>query len=354
MLKATVTNSAGAILFQDSVVAAVIPVGTIDSTLVVPTLYPPSNVQDTYTISYSLYSLDGEDANMTNNSAEEDYVVTEGLWSKEAEATIAYRPNSGSDYDIGNMYTTSNDWVETYYAITAEFTAATNAADGPLSSFSTSIILLEVDENEVLPGWDNFDTDNSYLTNEQLIIRSFELHQYQGGNFDMQTVNFTDFDEETPGVALKPGNRYILIASYEASNNVVFHGFSEEINYFPISTVIYNGQWFLGGFGPQQAAVLRMNISLDVAGEDVLPASVMSVYPNPVKDQLNLDLSFDKPELTNVTIANLDGRVIQIDVVKNALQESKQYNVSHLPAGTYLIRVTTAEGSRTEKFVVVK
>ena len=356
VLKAAVSNQAGDLLFVDSVVAAVIPVGTIDSTLIVPTLYPPATDLDRYTISYSLYSLDGDDADMSNNSASEDYVVTEDLWSKEDGETIAFRPGGGPiDYDIGNVYWTSNDWVETYFATTVNFNAATNAADGALNTFMTSIILVEIDEEEVLPGWDNFNTDDNYLTNPQLGIRSFELHQYTGGNFNMQTVNLNDFDLETPGVELKPGNRYILFASYENENNVVFHGFSEEINYFQISTVIYNAQWFLGGFGPEPAAVMRMTISISVdAEENLLPENVMTVYPNPVKDQLNLDLDFEKPELANVTLAHLNGQVIKIDILKNALNESRQYDVSDLPAGTYLIRVTTKEGSRTQKFVVVK
>ncbi|HHM20625.1 MAG TPA: hypothetical protein ENJ20_01260, partial [Bacteroidetes bacterium] len=207
VLKATVTDENGNTLFVDSVVADVIPVGTIDSTLIVPNLYPPASDVGIYTIRYDLYSLDSEDQDMGNNSATEDYIVTEDLWSKENGPTIAYRPGDGPvDYLVGNMYTTSPNWVETYYATNVDFTAATNNSDGPLSDFHTSILLLEVKEDVVAPDFSNFDDQKDYLSNPGLKIRAFELYQYQGNNFDMQTVLLNDFDEEKPGVELKPGN----------------------------------------------------------------------------------------------------------------------------------------------------
>ncbi len=356
VLKVEVTNSSGTLLFADSVVADVIPVGTTDSTLQIPNLYPPSNVIDNYTIAYSLYSQDSDDADMSNNSGSEVYIVTDNIWSKENGATIAYRPGGGPvDYDIGNLYWTSNDWVDSYMATQVSFNAATNAADGALSNFITNIILLEIDENEVAPDFSDFDDATNYIANDGMSIRAFHIHQYAGGNFDLQTIDLEDFDLETPGVELKPGNRYFLIASYEGGNNVVFHGFSEEINYFQISTVIYNDQWFLGGFGPEPAAVLRMVIDLaNTTDENKLPEETMSFYPNPANEVLNVEVSFEKPELANVTIADMNGRVIQIDVLKNVIAEQKQYDVSDLAPGTYLVRVATGEGTLTKKFTVVR
>ncbi len=356
VLKVEVTNGAGDLMFTDSVVADVIPVGTIDSTLVIATQYPPSNVIDSYTIDYSLYSLDSIDADMSNNSASEVYIVSDNTWAKEAGETIAFRPGGGPvDYDIGNMYTTSTDWVDNYMATEVSFNAATNAADGNLSDFITNIVLLEIDESAVLPDFSDFDDQTNFIAHDAMSIRSFNIHQYAGANFDLQTISLEDFDLETPGVELKPGNRYFLIASYEGANNVVFHGFSEDINYFQISTIIFNGQWFLGGFGPEPAAVLRMTIDLvSATDENLLPEETMTFFPNPASDVLNVEVTFEKPELANVTIADINGRVIQIDILKNVVNEKKQYDVSSLAPGTYLVRVATEEGTLTKKFVVVR
>ncbi len=356
VLKVEVTNSNGDLLFVDSVMADVIPVGTNDTTLQIPNLYPPSNVVDVYTISYSVYSMDSADADMSNNSDSEIYVVTDNLWSKENGATIAFRPGGGpTDYDIGNMYWTSNDWVDNYMATEVSFTAATNAGDGNLSDFATNIVLMEIKEDEVATDFSDFDDQSNYILNQGMKLRAITLHDYSGVNFDMQTIMLEDFDEETPGVELKPGTRYFLLASYEGENNVVFHGFSEEISYFQISTIIFNDQWFLGGFGPEQAAVLRMAIDLvTTTDENLLPAETMSFYPNPANEVLNVEVAFEKPELANVTIADINGRVIQIDILKNVTAETKQYDVSNLAPGTYLIRVATAEGTLTKKFVVAR
>ncbi|MEO1262370.1 MAG: T9SS type A sorting domain-containing protein [Bacteroidota bacterium] len=352
VLKATV-SSQGNVLFEDSIVVDNIPVGTTDSLLIVPSLYPPALDQGTYFIDYELYSLDGADGDLSNNTVSRAYVVTEDLWSKDNGPTIAFNIGGG-DYDIANVYWTSPNLIETYYAISTTFSAATNATDGPLANFGNNIILTEVDEAEILPDWSNFDTDVNYITNEGLNIVSFTPHTFTGTNFSDQTVNFEDFDTGEPGVELKAGTRYILIASYEGANNVVFHGHDEATVHDAISSLVFNGNWFLGGFEDQPAAHLRMTISMSVDVEDKLsPELVANIFPNPVNDHFNLELNFEKPELVNVTIANLDGRVVSTDIMENVQQVNKQYNVSNLPAGTYLVRVTTEEGSRTQKVVVV-
>ena len=316
VLKATVT-SGGSVLFADSIIADVIPAGTVDTLLIVPSLYPPSTDIGTYTIDYVLYSLDGDDANMNDNvSPSRNYVVTDDLWSKD-DGTETNAFNVGGDnFFVANAYWTSPDWVEPFYALTAEFVAAAN---GTLSNFSTTIVLCEINEDEVDQNWGNFDTSQDFFTNtDQLTIRSFVPHDFVGGNFSLQTSEFEDFDTFEPGVLLKEGNRYFLIASYSGeSASGAFHGFDESTSHDAIaSTVFIEGdQWYLGGFQGNPAAMLRMIIGLNVDVEDKLsPEVVANIYPNPVSDYFNLELNFEKPELTNVTIANLDGRVISVDV----------------------------------------
>jgi hypothetical protein len=58
--------------------------------------------------------------------------------------------------------------------------------------------------------------------------------------------------------------------------------------------------------------------------------------------------------LANVTLADLNGRVILIDEIKQAFRDNRQYNVSDLAPGTYLVRVATADGTLTRKFVVAR
>ena len=364
VLKARILKADGTELFADSTIIDAIAPGVVDSIFQTDNIFVPNmlTVGD-YQLAYTIYSLDNDDVDFGNNSDSAPFVVTDNLYSKEAGPTIAYRPGGGpADYQIGNLYYTSNDWVDTYMATTARWSAAKNAADGNLLGDVVKIILLEVNEDVVDPGWGNFDDNLDFISNPGFTLRSINDHTFaNAANFTTENQSLLDFDTELPGVELKPGNRYLLLASYEGDNNVIFHAFSEAIpsvNFFKISTVIWDSgdaTWYLGGFGPEPAAHLRMIIDLfNTADEKPLPDNALKYFPNPATNKLNVQLSLEEPTLANVTLADLSGRVILIDEIKNAYQNNLEYNVSNLPAGAYLVRVATKNGTSTKKFVVAR
>jgi type IX secretion system substrate protein len=359
VLKAEVRELGGDVIWVDSLLIPAIDTGVVDSTFFLDNTFVPDQlVVGDYDIHYTLYSLDGEDGDMSNNSSTEIFLVTDNLWSKEAGTTTYYRPDGGpDDYVIGNVYTTSSNLVDEYKATEVTFAAAKNQADGNLAGDEVNIILMEIKESELGPGWDSFDDQMELFSNTALSLRSIGSHIFTtNSTTGVETEMLTDFELETPGVLLKPGNRYMLLASYENANNVIFHGFSEEISYFQISTILWSSadnQWFLGGFGPEPAAMLRMAIDLySTVDNTPLPDNALKFYPNPAGSVLNVDLSLEKPTLANVTIAEMSGRVLYIDEIENASQESRQYDVSRYASGTYLIRVATEEGTSTKQFVV--
>lgn len=78
---------------------------------------------------------------------------------------------------------------------------------------------------------------------------------------------------------------------------------------------------------------------------DLLPASSISLYPNPAQNILVLDASID---MKSIEITNLVGqRVLTADVQTR----KEQVNVSRLARGTYFMRVNTSEGVWVQKFV---
>ena len=70
--------------------------------------------------------------------------------------------------------------------------------------------------------------------------------------------------------------------------------------------------------------------------------SKMKVYPNPVKDILNIQ-SDEKIERTE--IYSLDGKLIK------SVSKSAQIDFSHLSKGVYLLKIHTKSGVRTEKII---
>lgn len=101
-------------------------------------------------------------------------------------------------------------------------------------------------------------------------------------------------------------------------------------------THIKSGSLFLAHIAPCGKPKARQQ---EISGKsgDVIG---LTVYPNPVKSTLNL--SVDNAELSKVTLASLDGRVIAIREAKN--ETSLQLELGNYPSGIYLITVETTDG----------
>jgi hypothetical protein len=82
----------------------------------------------------------------------------------------------------------------------------------------------------------------------------------------------------------------------------------------------------------------------------VLPAFV--IYPNPVKEVLNVTFPLATSNNTQITIYNMSGQVLWQKRYNDAVL-SDCINIDFLPArGTYLIRFSNREKSETKKFIV--
>ena len=77
---------------------------------------------------------------------------------------------------------------------------------------------------------------------------------------------------------------------------------------------------------------------------DSIEIKQLSLYPNPVSDQLYISSEDQKVE--NVAVYNLSGTL-----VKNVSNEVDSIDVSNLATGSYLIRVTTDQGITTKKII---
>jgi hypothetical protein len=358
VLKATIRNAQSDILYQDSVVIEELPAFYVDSTLQIENLFVPDMLSagQTYTLSYEVYSLDDlDDFNPLDNSDSEPFIVTENLFAKEDGLGIGgIRPGGGGDYQLGNLYQMSPLSGNNFIATNVTFTGAKNAADGPMDGEQVTVLLYKVKDN-VLPDFSNFN-DASVGQDDDLDLVGFQGYTFPDGftNYTEVGAELLNVDAE-PGVPLVPGGRYFLVISYEGTAGNIFAGVDDDINYFQISTIVYTSNWFLGGFGPEEAALVRMEIELSTStDEQPLPDNVLSVYPNPTPDQLNVGLDFANPSDAMVIIADINGRVLMVREYYGVQKENLNYDVSRYAPGTYLIRVSTAEGTKTKKFVVAK
>jgi pectate lyase len=77
---------------------------------------------------------------------------------------------------------------------------------------------------------------------------------------------------------------------------------------------------------------------------DNIQSPKLALYPNPVNNQLNISSADQK--VKNVTIYNILGAV-----VKNIPNEVESIDMSNLSPGTYLVKLTTDQGTSTQKIV---
>jgi hypothetical protein len=74
------------------------------------------------------------------------------------------------------------------------------------------------------------------------------------------------------------------------------------------------------------------------------------VFPNPVKDILNIDLqSFDN-EMVSIEIFNFNGQLMNVFSPTNEAFQS--VSVRHLTAGNYVLKITSGDKIAVERVIV--
>ncbi len=356
MLKVEVFRGTTVVYTDEINIGTILPTTSFDSTQTYffDDMFTPDMLTvGTYNLRYSVSSAN-TDSNNSNNTVQQEFRATTNFFSKDDQDDNfvgAVRPSASGDYFVGNLYTTSQNWVDNFQATRAVFSCAVNQ-DDPIADKAVNVYLLSI-HDDILPGLDNFDDQNGDVTSHpDLDLLGFGNHVFVTyNNYDDVSVDLSDLDEGTLGIPLNPGTRYFLMAEYSGDASSIFHSFNTKIKYFQLSTLLVTDNWFT--FGPEDAAVMRMFISLYSTSDEVsLPDNSLTFYPNPASTNLNVDINLEEPSLANITIADLNGRVIEIDEVENAFKQNRQYDVSGLANGTYIVRIATKAGTKTKKFVV--
>ncbi len=97
----------------------------------------------------------------------------------------------------------------------------------------------------------------------------------------------------------------------------------------------------------REVFLCRFDMGAVTAAEPVAPPA--QVYPNPATSQLIVSLGQTPTASTELTLQDMAGRVVIRQPAKAALAT---LNVAGLPAGLYLLRITTPGGSQTKKIVL--
>lgn len=140
--------------------------------------------------------------------------------------------------------------------------------------------------------------------------------------------------------------------------------------------IVYNSSqvrsdWYVhvyginGAFSNSRCYTLRISLSnkpFDDDGEDEdndnfrLPVTQLAfkMYPNPVADELNIDLNMVQGKDTKVTVRDIMGK-IRLEEKNNFFQNRGhfRFNLSQLPTGVYFVSVENDGKSNTQKLTVI-
>jgi hypothetical protein len=86
-----------------------------------------------------------------------------------------------------------------------------------------------------------------------------------------------------------------------------------------------------------------------LANEEINTPSTINVYPNPVKDELNIELNGQA--VLGVTIFDLSGQIVLNN--QNNRQGQVRIDLSELMPGAYVLQILGSSGLHTDKLIKI-
>ncbi len=350
---AKVEKADGTVLFTETQTVASLAPG---DTAVVDFLnqFVPNLALGSYAVKYSTSADPVGGVAPVQDRKDGIFLITTNLFAQENGAGGGFRPGTLTDtWAVGAAYSIAPGTIEKYKCNTTEFNFATNADDYPVTTVEAAHYIFKVND-DVAADFSNFEDDGFFSSSLEWLGFGQYAANPAAVAYQLEKVAIEDINSSTPGINLVAGGRYFVMIEYASPLFNTFNGFNTTVDLPGISTMIFNGGWFLGGFGAGTEAVARMYLDLQSkTDEQPLPVNSMKIVPNPVVDVLNLAIEFDEPTNATITIADINGRVIIYENRKALTNELLHYPLS-VATGTYLARIATEKGTLTKKFVVVK
>ena len=254
-------------------------------------------------------------------------------------------------YDFGSFYLTGPDGGMATH-VTFALGNPDSLYTGDPDSDVFTILIYDADED--MDGVGPLGSETSYDDIGGVV--GFGAYILDGTETEYQLLT-VELDEP---VALNGNGQYMVMVQYDGINAGLgippwyMYSGNETFPYF--DNIVFSDQLYMGGWAGNFNGVIRLHMEGFTNTDDIQPLadSDVTVMPNPTSEVVQLQ--FDLQSVAdNVTVALLDlsGKVIQMERYDNILDNTLEFNVSNLAAGTYFFAVRTPEGYSTEKFVVV-
>ncbi len=362
-LRATVTNPAGNLVYDNSVSAMYIDIN--DSIDVAPgenftladfslSTYPVG----TYTLTYTASMMD---LNMTNivdeyasdNSISYSFTISDSIYSAAKvdtanglpNAKIFYRPSTNNQtYSICSVISDPNASrlaVEGLYFAAVKGTAV--PGDSLLTGEEISVYLYK---------WEDVFVDlNDPSFGFGTLTEVAQAYYYYPSELGYETV-FAPFNEP---IVLTDNDRYL--ACVQTVNTNVYFGhdntnYTWNTDYYlqPICPNENDGTYYTNGFGLDIPNALGIKVMEPVTSANELTNVKILAYPNPAMNSITIALKASGK--IALTVTDISGKIV-LNSTELLLNEKAEIDISTLESGVYLLKIRTNDG-QTSQINVVK
>lgn len=103
-----------------------------------------------------------------------------------------------------------------------------------------------------------------------------------------------------------------------------------------------------GGYGDENCWLFELES--ETTGTEMISDNNLTIYPNPVSDQLTINLNTRQIEQASLEIVNINGHIIH----KESFSEITNINMSRFPNGIYFIKINASNNYEIHKIIINK
>jgi len=240
------------------------------------------------------------------------------------------------------------EWVEAVTLGSIDNTSGNDGGYGDYTGLTTSASAGDVVNFSLTPGfagtvyterwrvWVDFNRDGDFTDAGEQV--------YQGSGQGTRNGSFT-----VPNNAVN-GDLRVRVSMKWGSNPSPCESFTYgEVEDY---TLLVGASSFGGGITSREINSATGSPEVFTTTERAVDMTI-AVYPNPVQSELTISYDIPNDNKAQMTITDFTGKVIQeFGAVQGT--SSNTFNVSDLPAGYYLVRLSNGESQQIERFVVIK